>query len=332
MSKGIKMLSAVDAQGASYSVDQLQTRYENAQSIPALFCDDAKCGHAVRFVKWHTQNRKGRVTPIQVPAYIGLSRDSDHVLGCRYDAPGRLKLILAAASDPNFLHALDDGKRELRLLILHEGLQGRGASGNPAAPQPLPPGGAAAQRPTGFRATKEQLDSYLRTTTDLLALRAACEDDDLLAANLTLRLGKRRIAWHDFLYESGRYDEVWEKLAPEGCGHELPLAIIGTVKSHKMPPAGATYTTTYLNCESQLNRTDDPNRREYFEVSVGHADAEWLQQFAVGSQLILFGLWKRGSTSESSKPHPREEGRIMTYVTHKLRLSLASKRQLAPVR
>lgn len=331
MSKGIKMLSAVDAQGVPYTVDELQTRYENAQSIPALFCDDDKCGHAVRFVKWHTQDRKNRVAPVQVPAYIGLSRGSDHVLGCRYDAPGRLKLILAAASDPNFLHALDDGKRELRLLILHQGLQGRGASGNAATPPPLLPGNRPAQRPTGFRATKEQLDSYLRTTTDLLALRAACEDDELLAAHLTLRLGKHTIAWHDFLYEAGRYDEIWEKLAPGG-GHELPLAIIGTVRSHKTPPVGATYTTTYLNCESQLNRTDDPNRREYFEVSVGHADAAWLQQFPEGSPLIMFGLWKRGSTTESSKPHPREEGRIMTYVTHKLRLSPMSKRQLATVR
>jgi len=48
-------------------------------------------------------------------------KGSEHILGCRYDAPGRLKLILAAASDRNFMHALDDGKRELRLLILHQG-------------------------------------------------------------------------------------------------------------------------------------------------------------------------------------------------------------------
>ncbi|NCE89402.1 hypothetical protein [Pseudomonas sp. L13] len=331
MSKGIKMLSAVDAQGVSYTVDELQTRYENAQSIPILFCDDDKCRHAVRFVKWHTQDRKNRVAPVQVPAYIGLSRGSEHVLGCRYDAPGRLKLILAAASDPNFMHALDDGKRELRLLILHQGLQDLTASGNAATPAPPPPGSTAAQRPTGFRATKEQLDSYLRTTTDLLALRAACEDDELLAANLTLKLGKHTIAWHDFLYESGRYDEVWDKLAPDS-EYELPLALIGTVRSHKAPPAGATYTTTYLNCESQLNRTDDPNRREYFEVSVSHAEDEWLRQFLVDSQLIMFGLWKRGATSTSRKPHPYDESRVMTYVTHKLRLSPMSKRQLAALR
>lgn len=331
MSKGIKMLSAVDAQGNAYTVDELQTRYENAQSIPALFCDDDQCGHAVRFVKWHTQNRKGRVAPIQVPAYIGLSRDSDHVLGCRYDAPGRLKLILAAASDPNFVHALDDGKRELRLLILYQGLQDLTTPGKANAPKPLAPDGSPAQGPVEYRATKEQLDSYLRTTTDLLALRAACEDDQLLAASLTLRLGKHSIPWHDFLYEPGRYDEVWEKLAPNGSGHKLPLAIVGTVKSHKTPPAGANYTTTYLNCEAQINRTDDVNHREHFNITVSHSDGAWLQQFPVGSSIIMFGLWQRGATTQASKAHPANKERILTYVTHKLSLSPASKRQLAPV-
>ena len=330
MSKGIKMLSAVDAHGTPHTVDGLQRRYENELAIPGLFCDSPNCGRAVRFVKRHTKNRKDRIEPIQVPAYIGLIRDSEHVLGCRYDAPGRLKLILAAASDPNFMHALDDGKRELRLLILHQGLKGRGASGNATATTPPPTTGSTASRPTGFQATREQLDSYLRTTTDLLALRAACDDDALLAAQLTLRLGKRTVAWNEFFYEFGRYDEVWEKLGPD-APQEMPLALLGTVKSHQPPPAGATYTTTYLNCESQYNRTDDPNRQEYFELSVSHTDANWLRRFAVGTRLIMFGLWRRGKRSETTKPHARDATRMMTYVTHKLSLAPVSKGQLAAV-
>lgn len=326
MSKGIKMLFAVDARGARHSVDSLQTQNDNNQATPALFCDSSNCGSAVRFVKRHTKNRTDRVEPIQVPAYIGLSRGSEHILGCRYDAPGRLKLILAAASDPNFMHALDDGKRELRLLILHQGLKNKGASGNAATPPSIT--GNSPQRPTGFRATHQQLDSYLRTTTDLLALRAACDDDELLATQLILRFGKHTLAWKDFFFESGRYDEVWEKLAP-AAQHDMPLALLATVKSHRSPPASAGYTKTYLNCEPQYNCTNDPNRQVYFEVSVGHEDGVWLQTFPVGSQLVMFGLWKRGKTNESTKPHARDAARLMTYVTHKLSLSPASKRQLA---
>lgn len=327
MSKGIKMLHAKDAQGARYTVDTLQTQHDNHQILPALFCESAICARAVRFVPRHTKNRKDRIDPIHVPAYIGLSRGSEHVLGCDYDAPGRLKLILAAASDPNFIHALDDGKRELRLLILHQALKGRGPSGN-VNTVPSPDKGSTSQRPTGFRATSQQLDSYLRTTTDLLALRAACEDNTLLASQLTLRLGKRTIAWNKFFYEQGQYDEVWERLSSQ-AEQDSPLALVGTVKSHKSPPEGATYTTTYLNCASQYNRTGDPNRLEYFEVSISHADGAWLQSFPVGTQIVMFGLWRRGKTIESQKQNPRDATRTMTYVTHKLSLSPILKRQLA---
>ena len=160
MSKDIKMLSAVDAHSTPHTVDGLQRHYDNEQAIPGLFCDSPNCGRAARLVKRHSKNRKDRVEPIQVPAYIGLIRDSEHVLGCRYDAPSRLRLILAAASDLNFMHALDDGKRELRLLILHQDLKGRGACGNAAATTPPPTGGSSALRSTGFQATREQLDSY----------------------------------------------------------------------------------------------------------------------------------------------------------------------------
>lgn len=329
MSKGIKMLSAKDAQGGSHSVDSLQTQHDNNQTIPTLFCDSLNCGRAVRFVKRHTKNRTNHVEPIHVPAYIGLSRGSEHVLGCRYDAPGRLKLILAAASDPNFMHALDDGKRELRLLILHQGLKGKGASGNAVTPPPSVTGNSQ-QSPTQFQATSQQLDSYLRTTADLLALRAACDDDELLAAQLTLRFGEHTLAWTDFFFEPGRYDEVWEKLAPD-APHDMPLALLGTVKSHISPPPGAKYTTTYLNCEAQYNHTGDPNRREYFQVSVGHGEGAWLQTFPVGSQLVMFGLWKRGEPTKSTKPYAHDAERLITYVTHKLSLSPPFKLQLASV-
>ncbi|HEY9279950.1 MAG TPA: hypothetical protein VIP51_07750, partial [Eoetvoesiella sp.] len=240
MSKGIKMLSAVDTRGARHSVDSLQTQHDNSLATPALFCDSPNCGSAVRFVKRHTKNRTDRIEPIHVPAYIGLSRGSEHILGCRYDAPGRLKLILAAASDPNFIHALDDGKRELRLLILHRGLKDKGASGKGGTTPTVTSN--SPQCPTGFRATHQQLDSYLRTTTDLLALRAACDDDELLAAQLTLRFGEHTLAWRDFFFESGRYDEVWDNLAL-GAKHDIPLALLGTVKSHRSPPDSATYIT-----------------------------------------------------------------------------------------
>ena len=86
----------------------------------------------MRFVHRYQQNRSNRIEPIDVPAYIGLTSDSEHVAGCRYDAPGRLTAIVAG-SDPDFIKTLETGKRELRLLVLRNGLRGKGLSGTRVA-------------------------------------------------------------------------------------------------------------------------------------------------------------------------------------------------------
>lgn len=83
----------------------------------------ALCIVTSRTVQPHRTNRR--------TAYIGLTSDSEHAAGCRYDAPGRLKAIVAQ-SDPDFVKLLETGKRELRLLVLHNGLRGKGLSGHDA--------------------------------------------------------------------------------------------------------------------------------------------------------------------------------------------------------
>ena len=116
------MRSAHDRHRVNYPVDNLQTLHDNRQSIPDLFCDHIPCSCTVRFVPRSQQNRANRIEPIDIPAYIGLTSSSEHITGCRYDAAGKITAIVAQ-SDPNFLKALDDGKRELRLLALHNGLR-----------------------------------------------------------------------------------------------------------------------------------------------------------------------------------------------------------------
>jgi hypothetical protein len=172
MGKGIKMRSAQDRHGNPYSVEALQAMHDRQQTIPDLICDHPPCGCDLRFVPRYQQNRANRIEPIDVPAYIGLTSDSEHITGCRYDAPGRITAIVAQ-SDPDFIKALDDGKRELRLLALHNGLGGRSLSGVTSAPGGKATAGApSGNKTTNFTQTEEKLSSYLRTTADLVALRA----------------------------------------------------------------------------------------------------------------------------------------------------------------
>ena len=332
MGKGIKMRSARDGLGGVHTVDSLQAQYDSEQSIPDLFCDHPPCGCAVRFVRRSQQNRANRVEPIDVPAYIGLTSNSEHVPGCRYDAPGRIKTILAARSDPDFVAALDGGKRELRLLALHNGLNGRNLSGHSP-----PPGGeqptsasAAARRSRQFGPTSQKLDSYLRTTADIVALRAICESDAPLAAELTLKLGPRRIPWDRFFFDRDRYDDAWD-LVRAGGANAYPLALAGEVRSLHSPAPGATNRSSFLDCRPLYRRTDDPDRVEVFEVSVMDLDAAWLAGFPVGSTIVMFGLWTLKEPTACASPSRHGPNRTTAFVTHKLTLRPKFKRQVVAV-
>ncbi|HKS73468.1 MAG TPA: hypothetical protein VJQ82_09750 [Terriglobales bacterium] len=98
-----------------------------------MVCDYRSCGTDFRFVARYQQNRTNRIEPVDVPAYIGLTSDSSHIEGCRYDAAGQITAIVAH-SDPDFIKAADDGRRELRLFALHNGLGGRNLSGDTQRP------------------------------------------------------------------------------------------------------------------------------------------------------------------------------------------------------
>ncbi|KAB7632298.1 hypothetical protein [Stenotrophomonas rhizophila] len=297
MSRGIKMRKAVGTHGTLHRLADLQKRHDAQQTLPTLLCDG--CNVPVRFVPAHDRSGADGALPAAVPAYIALNKGAEHLPGCRYNARSHLQALLASGTDPEFLPALGDGRHELRLLILQQALK-RGNAG----PTPLP-----ADAP---------FDGHLRTLNDLLILQAMCEDDTLLTAQLTLRLGKKRVDWANFLYGQDRYDEAWERLG--SASSELPLALLGTVRSHRTPQPGDPHRVTFLNCAPKYQHTGVTDRRDFYEVSVGHTDTAWLKSFPVGAEIVMFGLWRQGRSSTASRPHPTDPRRTITSITHKLAL------------
>jgi len=329
MGKGIKMRSALGRAGKVWSVEALQSLHDERGEIPDLVCDHPPCGCAVRFVHRYQQNRANRIEPIDVPAYIGLTSESEHVAGCRYDAPGRLKAIVAQ-SDPDFVKLLETGKRELRLLVLHNGLRGKAISD---APPTLTGTGT---RTSGGNATidvtesQKKLSSYLRTTFDLVALRGLCESDAFLASQLVLRFGTRRIAWKEFFFERECYDDAWE-LVKAGGTNSFPIALAGTIRNLHRPAPGAKYQSSFLNCLPLYRKTGDPDRTETFEISIVHEDGKWLETYPVGTDIVMFGIWRIADRVEKEVKDPRNTSRTVTYVTHKLMLEPKFRRQVIGV-
>lgn len=326
MGNGIKMRTAVDAHGTPYAIEELHATHDAKITLPDLLCPDPICRKTVRFVPRHQQNRKGRIEPVDVPAYIGLTSGSEHADGCRYDAAKRIAVIVDQ-SDPDFVGALHEGKRDLRLLVLHNGLSGKPLSGNaPVSPDTAPATGLG-KATKQFIPSGKKLDSYLRTTADLLELRKLCESDALLAAQLTLRFGPKRIAWNDFFFARDRYDEAWELLQKAG-GNAHPIALVGEVKSHYSPKPDAKYRNTFLNCRALYRKTDTPNTLDSFEVSVTHLDAAWLGSFPASTNIIMFGLWEYKDAEVNSAKDANDQSRTVTYITHKLTLKPKFKQQI----
>jgi len=301
MSRGMKMRTAVGTHGTLHRVDDLQKRHDTKQTLPTLLCDSPGCGVPVTFVPGHSRRHAGHAEPVHMPAYIDLGKEAEHRPGCRYDAPAHLQALLAAGADADFLPPLGEGTHEL---LLQQGLKRGGAEHHGADPV---------------------LAGYLRTLADLLILRAMCGSDTLLATHLTLRLGKKKVDWSSFFYTQDRYDEAWERLGATST--DLPLALVGTVRSHRATQPGSVY----LNCAPKYQHTGVTDRRDFYEISVGHSDAAWLQSFPVGTEIVMFGLWRQGRTTTSSRPHPTDPRRTITNVTHKLALWPSVKHQLVRV-
>lgn len=302
MSGQIKMRRAIGSHGTVHGIDGLQQRYDAAQTLPSLFCDSPGCAAAAIFVPAQPQTRATAAGTPPLPGCIVLAKGAVHAAGCRYDVPAHLATVLDAVADPALVQRLDDTHHELRLLGLHQGLK-RG-------------GGAPLEQP-------------LRPLMDLLVLRALCGNDTLLAERVVLRLGKKKLAWDAFFYEPARYDAAWARL--DAASTEVPMALLGTVRSHRSPPTGTGFSATYLNCAPKYQQTGVMDRREFYEVSVGHDDAAWLKGFPVGAEIVMFGLWRQGNSHTATRPHPTDARRTITNVTHKLALRPVSRLQLARV-
>lgn len=330
MGKGIKMASAVDNQRNRHTLESLQRRAENGQSIPLLFCDGVGCSASVRFVKRGLRNGPKGKEPVERAAYIGLTsaKNSDHATSCSYNATGRLKLIIANQSDPDFLSSLEEGKHELRLQLLHNALGNSDRSvkaGYQAGSQ-----NQDEHTRTGYIRTGAELDGYLRTTMDILTLRERCEEDAELSATLLLRFGSRKIPWRQFYFEEDRYEDAWNMLRKaEPSAH--PFAIAGVVDRIGLPTAGSNQRNTFLNLVPERHRVGTDGIQPTYGASIGHSDQEWLQQYPPGTHVIAFGLWRASEPQQNPVRRLDPAARVKGFLNHGITLFPKFKSQLIKV-
>ncbi|WP_150652645.1 hypothetical protein [Pseudomonas fluorescens] len=315
MSRGIKMLSALDAANRPQSLQSLQQLIDTNQLVPPLRCDGKSCLTPVRFVPQRIDPKKENSVR---SAYIGLtaSVSSDHTVTCQYNALAQLNAILAAQSDPNFIGALDKGAKELRLLLMHNKIGGENQPAITGADSTAD-GRSAQRKSNNYKPTSTQLDSYLRTTADILKLRKLCEDDKLLAQTLILRFGQQKISWSDFYFEHGRYEDAWKMANKQGDACH-PFAVMGTVEQFRAPADGAEHPIGWLKFRSERDKPNAKNVANSFSISVGARELAWLRAFPAGTEIIMFGVWKASKPTKNIYNVPSDPPRQITYSNHGL--------------
>lgn len=316
MSKGIKMRSALDDANRQQSLQSLQQLADTGQPIPTLRCDGKNCLTPVRFVPQRLDPNKENAVRA---AYIGLksSAASDHTATCDYNALAQLNSILAQ-SDRNFIKALNAGASELRLLLMHNKLGGVNQPQG-SAPASAAGGSPAKGNSNNYRPSAMQLNSYLRTTADILKLRERCEEDDLLQTTLVLSFGNKKISWSEFYFEHGRYEDAWA-MADSRKDACHPFAIMGTVEQFRPPAADAQYPTGWLDLHTERNKPNANNTANTYSINVGDKNWAWLSLIPAGSKIIVFGVWKVTPPKKSLYNVPSDPPREITYFNHTLTL------------
>jgi len=304
MGKGIKMCSAKDYHGHLHTVKELQELVDGGGIVPSLRCEI--CGCTVTFVKRHKRKNT------EIHEHIRLVPESEHTDSCVYSVSGRLKLI-AKDSDSNFLKEIKVGKRELRLLILHNTLIRRDLSCEEEMPKHTGSSKNTIEMKTSIQ---NKLNSYLRTTRDILELRAMCVDCTSLASELTLNWRNKKIFWKNFFFESNRFDEAWTIV--KSNKQPYPIALVGKVREF-IPLSDYKY----LNCYSQYYEDDGLQKILAFNVSLKLNHTSFFDKLSPGTDIIMFGIWEAYVTNKIKNNK--------TYVNHNLVLKPRFKQQIITI-
>ncbi|MBN3777345.1 hypothetical protein G3O06_07220 [Burkholderia sp. Ac-20345] len=311
---GIKMATALDARGEEWRAEG----YSKGKGVEPLRC--AHCPTAVTHQTAYTCERHNK--SVQVPAYFRLLKDGEHADNCPHAVEHNVKKLVTPSD--GLIESLRDGKYRLRLMMIAEAL---GTARKPESPR-----GGGTTRPGGtvYKRKSGNLSAYINSAKKVLALRAACDDDESIARYLELVFeGNTVVPWSSFYFEAERYMEAFRAVSLQTVKH--PIALHGVVKSKRSPIIEGRLTNVInLHIPKYVDEAADAMHGISVEPSIWTDNTDWFEGIEEDSEVVVLGLWKakagkRGPASEPGKY------RFSDFTKHKLNLTLSLKAQVAQV-
>jgi hypothetical protein len=311
---GVKMEWARDQNGRNWKAGD----YQKGMGREPLLCEhcSAKIGHCPDYVSRILEEKQRRT-----PAYFRLQRAEEHESHCSF---GVKEAITKIVSESKQLFEKDEsGRYRFRLMMVKEALTGASSASSDADEEDAAV--TPSRRATSYQKSSNKLPSYINSAKRVLMLRAKCDSDAEMKANLELVFqGNTIVPWNLFYFETDRHMAAFHTVQDNTIEH--PIAVHGFLKPPKTNLKGIK-TSNVLNLQIGKRKTD-PNDRDNclsVEVSIWSHKPDWFKGLKEDDEVIVLGLWK------ASREEPRassREGRYKTFQTYRLSLNLSLQAQI----
>ena len=255
------------------------------------------CPAEVQYVSEHTRGASN--TP--VAAYLRLSQREKHRKDCEYSVNVAIDKLVAESKAVEDISQIFDlykvGSYLFRMNILIEALEvAQEASKMDNALN------GSKRVITGRRYvhTGQHLDSYFRSATGLVRLRALIEDASdikLLTQIVKIQYKDSSIPWKNFYYDQPRYPELFNSLSKRKIFH--PVALNLTISKKAKYSKDAKYLPWSFQCYSEI--IFDNGNNLVFIPRLRLAKEEFSTKLSQGDTVLVVGkAWTHEVTNANS--------------------------------
>lgn len=200
----------------------------------SLKCNE--CNVELTYVKGY--NKEINEKTYYVPPYFRVkNKDNEHLLECKYNTEGYLKIVAKESSD-KILEDLGEGKFNFRLHLISDSIkeiEKIGIKEKKSDEDDF----EEKSKEKEYKKKEDKLDSYLSTMRKIIELRNALEENKDISSKVTLEFynknlkKKQKISWNNFYYEINEYIDCYSYVKNKRPQH--PICISGKIKSIDEP-------------------------------------------------------------------------------------------------
>jgi len=263
---------------------------------PDLICHS--CHTDIRHVNRHPRELPSG-SRTWVPAYFGLKSKGQHNEGCQYVPKHLVEKVIAdsqlGANAEQIFNAKENGSADFRLHIPVEALK---------IIQRMTEADETKTTEDAFSGAKyvrnhQQLNAYLNTTNQLMALRALVEKERDLSEHVNIVMYGCKIPWRKFFYDEKRYPDLITHLVKSEQKRPVCLLMNGIKKKAYPVREGWKPAWSLTSYEKGTDPRDNVTR--WLSISVKTKDQRLFDSINDGADIaVLFSPQLKEGFSESN--------------------------------